>query len=353
MGAGPSPASPAVLQRVTLPTGTGLGAGASYRPFQFQQTITATDLNNTNALIGLDSNVTYGDAATAGTGTAHALTGDILINGQNTTTEEFAVLAGSIKFAGNPFPFATPGRMWLTDLRGHGPIGIQPNLLSGENVLLNNYYNGTPTRGSAGISINTYPGIGSGAPQNAALNYPIDAGLVIAGAAGDPAGTKNSRQGFTTGIRLGGAGVAWDGIASSRIGTGISMTDYETAGIVIGAPFTAATPIGINITGATLTYGIDLKSGTYTANAAIRLPNTGAIVWRNVGDSADVNGISMSSSVVTISTSLKASNVPGIGFYGTAATAKQTVTGSKGANAALTSLMTALATIGLVTDSTT
>jgi hypothetical protein len=32
--------------------------------------------------------------------------------------------------------------------------------------------------------------------------------------------------------------------------------------------------------------------------------------------------------------------------------AKQTVTGSKGANAALTSLMTALSTIGLVTDST-
>lgn len=40
-----------------------------------------------------------------------------------------------------------------------------------------------------------------------------------------------------------------------------------------------------------------------------------------------------------------------IGFYGTAATAKQTVTGSRGANAALTSLLTALSTIGLVTDS--
>lgn len=42
----------------------------------------------------------------------------------------------------------------------------------------------------------------------------------------------------------------------------------------------------------------------------------------------------------------------GIGFYATAPAAKQTVTGSKGANAALTSLMTALSTIGLVTDST-
>ena len=40
-------------------------------------------------------------------------------------------------------------------------------------------------------------------------------------------------------------------------------------------------------------------------------------------------------------------------FYGSAAVAKPTVTGSKGANAALTSLLSALATLGLVTDSTT
>jgi hypothetical protein len=42
-----------------------------------------------------------------------------------------------------------------------------------------------------------------------------------------------------------------------------------------------------------------------------------------------------------------------IGFYGTAPASKQTVTGSRGGNAALASLITALATIGLITDSTT
>lgn len=42
-----------------------------------------------------------------------------------------------------------------------------------------------------------------------------------------------------------------------------------------------------------------------------------------------------------------------IGFYGTAAAAKQTVTGSRSANAALASLLTALATIGLITDTST
>jgi hypothetical protein len=43
----------------------------------------------------------------------------------------------------------------------------------------------------------------------------------------------------------------------------------------------------------------------------------------------------------------------GLGFYGTAPTAKPTVSGSRGGNAALASLITALAGIGLVTDSST
>jgi hypothetical protein len=42
----------------------------------------------------------------------------------------------------------------------------------------------------------------------------------------------------------------------------------------------------------------------------------------------------------------------GLGFQGSAAIAKPTVTGSRGANAALASLLTALAAYGLITDST-
>jgi hypothetical protein len=43
---------------------------------------------------------------------------------------------------------------------------------------------------------------------------------------------------------------------------------------------------------------------------------------------------------------------PGLGFYGHAPGAQPTVAGSKGGNAALTSLMTALAGLGLVVDGT-
>lgn len=42
-----------------------------------------------------------------------------------------------------------------------------------------------------------------------------------------------------------------------------------------------------------------------------------------------------------------------IGFYNTTPASKQTVSGSRGANAALASLLTALSTIGLITDSST
>lgn len=42
-----------------------------------------------------------------------------------------------------------------------------------------------------------------------------------------------------------------------------------------------------------------------------------------------------------------------VGFYNAALAAKQTVTGSRGGNAALASLLTALATVGLITDSST
>jgi hypothetical protein len=44
-------------------------------------------------------------------------------------------------------------------------------------------------------------------------------------------------------------------------------------------------------------------------------------------------------------------NTGNIGFYGATAIAKPTVTGSRGGNAALASLLTALANLGLITDS--
>lgn len=73
-----------------------------------------------------------------------------------------------------------------------------------------------------------------------------------------------------------------------------------------------------------------------------------SILARTDAGAANVTPLSIKRSNGAISIS----NVP-IGFYGATAVAKQTVTGAKGSNAALGSLMTALSTLGLVTDSTT
>ena len=51
-------------------------------------------------------------------------------------------------------------------------------------------------------------------------------------------------------------------------------------------------------------------------------------------------------------TVLGQSNADPVGFHGAAPTARPAVTGSRGGNAALTSLLTALAAKGLIIDST-
>jgi hypothetical protein len=68
-----------------------------------------------------------------------------------------------------------------------------------------------------------------------------------------------------------------------------------------------------------------------------------------LNDNLGVSGVATFDSQVAV---MGALNLNGnVGFYSTPAVAKPTVTGSRGANAALTSLLTALATLGLVTNS--
>ena len=92
------------------------------------------------------------------------------------------------------------------------------------------------------------------------------------------------------------------------------------------------------------------------------MPNDQAVVGRNQLGTGDVTMLKLNTNnvleipgaaqiggVLQLVSDLKIAG--NVGFYNTAATAKQTVTGLKGSNAALASLLTALATIGLITDS--
>lgn len=85
------------------------------------------------------------------------------------------------------------------------------------------------------------------------------------------------------------------------------------------------------------------------ATGDVRLANSGTIKGRNAANSGDVviatvtGGNAVALGDVGIS----------LGFYGISGTTKPAITGAKGGNAALASLLTALAAQGLLTDSTT
>jgi hypothetical protein len=108
-------------------------------------------------------------------------------------------------------------------------------------------------------------------------------------------------------------------------------------------------------------------SGTPSTQRLIEFQTSGAARWRiranantesgaNVGSDLAIDAIADDGSTALTQLFLRRSNgavnFPGnVGFNGTAAIAKPTVTGSRGGNAALASLLTALANYGLITDS--
>ena len=90
---------------------------------------------------------------------------------------------------------------------------------------------------------------------------------------------------------------------------------------------------------------------TYGTQGAIIKPNARTFIFRRSGTATDAtwDGSGVFAFGSATPTTLGASGQ--LGFFGTAAQTKQTVTGSRGANAALASLLTALATYGIITDS--
>ncbi|MGW9437950.1 hypothetical protein [Streptomyces sp. NPDC055607] len=134
----------------------------------------------------------------------------------------------------------------------------------------------------------------------------------------------------------------------------------------------AALAARLALTGGTLTgaVNINILNGS-AASAAIgggidsetfdrwRIRADGTIEWGVGGSTArdttlrrsGVNELTTSGSLVVTSALRHLGTTAG--FYGATATAKPTVAGSRASGAALTSLLSALATLGLITDSTT
>lgn len=104
-----------------------------------------------------------------------------------------------------------------------------------------------------------------------------------------------------------------------------------------------------------LVYGLDLAKGSYST-AAIALPNNSTVRAYNAVGAAEHNLLYYDTSNRLVLGEEAAAGVfvkGAVGFQGTAPIAKPTVTGSRGGNAALASVLTQLAAYGLITDGTT
>ena len=128
-------------------------------------------------------------------------------------------------------------------------------------------------------------------------------------------------------------------VVGNATGVVLRATDYFTRGIdfsgatistqaiLLGSSHTISWG-GSSMNGTATTFGLSTGSGTGEAGLYASNYSYLAMCWSSSGSAAR------------------------LGFFGAAATTKPTVTGSRSANAALASLLTALANLGLVTDST-
>ena len=162
---------------------------------------------------------------------------------------------------------------------------------------------------------------------------------------------------------------------SGRAGVGMDIGEAPEASLEVKQPDTT-TP-GLVVTGIASTTSPLFQTKTSAGTATLEVGSSGAIVHRAVSfytnslqlgsTSSDLGGsggsvISMKDATTAPTTNptggviaysqggvFKVRSAAGVVFD----TTRRTVTGAKGGNAALTSLLTQLATIGLITDSTT
>ncbi len=187
-------------------------------------------------------------------------------------------------------------------------------------------------------------------------------GITGAGANGDDV---NCFAGYN-----GGTAKATDAFYLGR-NSGIAGSEWITAFTI-----DANADYGIRLNGTYANYGLDFYTGTFTGGQ-MRLKNDSYVVARNAADSSTVNvfkfsnlnefhvetisrfnshltianGANFTFSTGSTGTKIGTGATQKIGFWNATPVVQQTVTGSRGGNAALASLLTALATAGLVVDS--
>lgn len=187
---------------------------------------------------GLQSTLYYGSQfpSVAAAGQVQALGAQVVSLNSSDFENEQTPLLLVIRFDNNNNAFGntTPGRGWLTDFGLHGAINQQQGCLNGVSTFVNNHYNGPP-RDTLSGAYWAMTAVASGTATEFyhadADTYPIGVGYGVIGTT-----TGGSTRGWEVGIQIGGGGSAWN-LASSHLGTGIDLADFDTAGLYVHGKF--------------------------------------------------------------------------------------------------------------------
>lgn len=290
-------------------------------------------------LIGDRATVFLGSEEVDAYGTILGYASEVLVYGSAHQNNEVAAYFGVVRNGTADKPQGA--RSWLIDGGVHGPIGIQPEMLVGVSSFMNNYYNGSPGFSlAAAFAATAMWGTGpsaQGAGHDTADTYPVDVGYWAGGhsKAGDVYG-----PGFAVGFKSGGQAGGWNGYSNhSIIDVGFESRDYISYGIWCHTPNAGGSAFAARFDGPVILANLDDNGflGAYEAGGdPIHILSMNAFDQIVLG--AATNPITILGSQ--------------LGFFGGVGTAKPTITGSRGSNAALASLLDALEALGLLTDST-
>lgn len=131
-------------------------------------------------------------------------------------------------------------------------------------------------------------------------------------------------------------------------GGSVEVIAGSTGNIVLAAGPTTSN--GVQLTPTAIVIGADESGATLTLEAS------DDSTLRSTGGDTIIDGagsVALQNSGVIALVTQESTGTPKIGFLGANPTARITVTGSRASGAALQSLLTALATLGLITDGTT
>jgi hypothetical protein len=240
----------------------------------------------------------------------------------------------------------------LNILRDGGTAGANQTVThygTGTNTYTSNRARGTEAAPAATTAPDVFLRLAGKGHDGSAFPTGARTYIDLAAAEAWTSGAHGSQITFTTTL----AGTTTQGERARIDGSG-NLTTWETGKVGVGTPLTATLGAGasympLSVKGSHLFTG---QSSVQERPVALIAPS-----FTVSTDATRESRLALSVYDATASREFlrgeTASGAARIGFLGAAAVARQTVTGSRGGNAALASALTALANLGLVSDSST